>query len=183
MGFAGGGESQSRTLPAPRAPRAGKANEPGVRRARSRRGARTVRVKRLLIRGAVVDDPGCDQDNEVTPVFRIAGEAEQLADDRQAAQERDARAGLGAPAVTVRPPMTAVSPSLTRSWLSAFCFGKMKPRSAAASGWIAERSVWSCISIWRLLVTCGVTVSRIPVSLNCTLARAVPAGAAAEWRR
>ena len=47
--------------------------------------------------------------------------------------------------VTVRPPMTAVSPSSTRSWLSAFCFWKMKPRSAAASGWIADRSVWSCI--------------------------------------
>ena len=76
--------------------------------------------------------------------------------------------------------MTAVSPSSTRSWLSAFCFWKMKPRSAAASGWIAERSVWSFIMIWRLLVTCGVTVNRIPVSLNCTLARAAPLAPADE---
>ena len=36
----------------------------------------------------------------------------------------------------------------------------------------------SSIAICRLLVTCGVTVSRIPVSLNCTLAVAVAAGAA-----
>src|SRR5882724_5317820 len=76
-------------------PGVGEANEPGLRRARSRRGARTVRAKRLLIRTAVVGDPGCDQDNEITPVFRIAAEAEQLADDRQAAQERDAGPGLG----------------------------------------------------------------------------------------
>ena len=37
--------------------------------------------------------------------------------------------------VTVRPPITAVSPSLTRSWLVASCLVKMKPRSAAASGY------------------------------------------------
>src|SRR6478752_8033646 len=67
-----------------------------MRRARSRRGARRYRAGRLLlIRAAVVGDPGRDQDNEVAPIFLIVAEAEQLADDRQAAQERDAGVGLG----------------------------------------------------------------------------------------
>ena len=43
--------------------------------------------------------------------------------------------------VTVRPPMTAVSPSLTSSRLVAICLAKLKPRSAAARACTADRSV------------------------------------------
>src|SRR5690349_8334427 len=59
-------------------------------------GPQTGRAGRLLlVGGAVVGDPGRDQDNEVAPVFLIVAETEQLADDRQVAQQRDAGLGLG----------------------------------------------------------------------------------------
>src|SRR6476659_1623023 len=49
---------------------------------------------RLLQRPTVVDDPRRDQDDQVATPLALGGVAEQLAHDRQAAQERDARPGL-----------------------------------------------------------------------------------------
>ena len=68
-------------------------NEPGLRRARSVVTGRAADGS--LRRGAVVDDPGRDQDDQVTPVLLVPAEAEQLADDRQPGQQRDARSGVG----------------------------------------------------------------------------------------
>ena len=44
---------------------------------------------------AVVGDPGRDQDNEVAPIFRVRIEGEELAHDREAAEQRDPAARLG----------------------------------------------------------------------------------------
>ena len=112
----------------------------------------------LLLRAAVVDDPGRDQDNEVLPIFRVRLEAEELTDDREAPQQRDARRGswsLSDRQAADDRGFAVVHEKLVVGLL----LRKMKPRSAAASGRTADRSVWSCISTWRLLVTCGVTVS------------------------
>ena len=132
---------------------------------------------------AVVDDPRRDQDNQVAPMLLVGGEPEQLADDREIDQERNARLGSGRSSVTVRPPMTAVSPSATRSWLSAFCFRMVKPRSAAARAGCPTARRATFISTWRLLVTCGVTVSLIPVSLKCTVALGGPGCRSSRARR
>src|SRR3989441_8967173 len=72
--------------------------------------------------------------------------------------------------VTVRPPMTAVSPSLTRIWLSA-CWGwNVNPMSTDA-GFTEEISACTSISTWRFAVTCGVTLRVIPVCSQRTVAR------------
>src|SRR3954454_6120175 len=47
-----------------------------------------------LLRLAVVRDARRHQDDQVAPVLLVLGEAEQLADDREAREERDARAVL-----------------------------------------------------------------------------------------
>src|SRR5256885_491586 len=72
--------------------------------------------------------------------------------------------------VTVRPPMTAVSPSLTRIWLSACCVWNVKPMSTD-EGFTAEFSACTSISTWRFAVTCGVTLRLMPVCSNRTVAR------------
>jgi len=66
--------------------------------------------------------------------FSVVGArlAEQPADDRQVDEERNSRLGLRG-LRTVRPPITAVSPSPTRSWVSPACLPKMKPTSDEAS--------------------------------------------------
>ena len=46
------------------------------------------------------------------------------------------------------------------------------PVSAPRQLGTADRSVRSDMKLWPLLVTCGVTVSGIPVSLNCVCCRA-----------
>ena len=107
----------------------------------------------------------------------VGGEPEQLAHDRQIDQERMPDR-IWFTSVTVRPPITAVSPSATSSWFSAFCFLMVKPRSAAARVRMSDRSATTFISTWRLLVTCGVTFSLIPVSLKLTVALGGPGRAA-----
>src|SRR5437763_1171318 len=72
--------------------------------------------------------------------------------------------------VTVRPPITAVSPSLTRIWLSACCVWNVKPMSTD-DGFTAEFSACTSMSTWRLAVTCGVTFRLMPVCSNRTVAR------------
>src|SRR2546426_786122 len=72
--------------------------------------------------------------------------------------------------VTVRPPMTAVSPSFTRIWLSACCVWNVKPMSTDA-GFTLERSACTSINTCRFAVTCGVTFRLMPVCSNRTVAR------------
>ena len=73
--------------------------------------------------------------------------------------------------VCVRPPITAVSPSPTRSCVVALRFGMVKPRSPPMMR-SSDCSAAIDMRIWRLFVMCGVTVRMMPVSLNWTLARA-----------
>src|SRR3954470_16130998 len=54
-----------------------------------------LRSMSSLGRDAVVDDPGGDQDDQVTPVFFAVTVAEQLADDRQAGEQRNTGPGVG----------------------------------------------------------------------------------------
>ena len=84
--------------------------------------------------------------------------------------------------VTVRPPMTAGLAVVDQELVVGLLLVEDEAEVRRGQRLDAERSVWSCIRIWRLLVTCGVTVRRIPVSLNCTLARAVPPRRS-SWRR
>ena len=98
MGFAGGGEAEMhvhaasgvevRESPVGESERARRApgSSPPLYLRRACAGA-------LLSERAVVGDPRRDQDDQVAPVLLFGAEAEQLADDRQAAQERDAATG------------------------------------------------------------------------------------------
>src|SRR2546428_115335 len=72
--------------------------------------------------------------------------------------------------VTVSPPITAVSPSLTRIWLSACWVWNVKPMSTD-DGWTLDRSAWSSMRICRFAVTCGVTFRLMPVCWKFTVAR------------
>src|SRR5262245_24553636 len=45
---------------------------------------------RLLLRQPVVGDPRRHQDDQVTPALAVFAEAEELADDRETRQQRDA---------------------------------------------------------------------------------------------
>ena len=72
--------------------------------------------------------------------------------------------------VTVRPPITAVSPSLTRIWLSACCVWNVKPMSTE-EGFTEEFSACTSMSTWRLAVTWGVTFRLMPVCSKRTVAR------------
>jgi hypothetical protein len=88
---------------------------------------------------------------------------------REIHEDGDAGAVV-ATSVTVRPPMTAVSPSSTISRVVPCCCWKITPMSVAASCAL-ERSACSCIRIRRSAVMCGVTRSRIPVSTSSAVAR------------
>ena len=62
---------------------------------------------------ALIDDVRRDEDQQVALLFRLARGAEQPADDRKIDEQRNAALEL-VTCVTVRPPMTAVSPSLDK---------------------------------------------------------------------